>query len=500
MGQSASAQQVDTKKISNLTNEQIAYNVNKMFTMSNTIDTVHMGTKYDAPPSATSSINIDTLVDEMKGGNTSRVSVFPKRCRYNINLNESLVGGDNANGALENNIEPNQKTVEFVRNMINNNSSVNESASINNSAGVVLNNNTAVETTLNQTPRNPVLQTIGEAPGDLAEGVVDTAVDFVKDVGKTAIDVGTGLVQTVKDVTTSKDETANTKEIVKEAPKDAVSGLVKTGESTVKNVVKTVSDLATNIVDTVKNVVTPTANDDAQSGGHSLQNNINAIRNILNNSISKQDGGLNEQLISDDDLKNIKANLSKHGIVDQSGGSMDNELEQYKNSLLNNNTLQNMYSATSSDPVNFDKTIQTGGAHDDDDDDDDVDDDDNDARNVVKNKKKSNNNDRNVVKTNKKKDDDEEDDEDEDDDDEDDEDDDTTTDDDLNEEEHGKLDKLMDKKNNKYKFLNNYKVTSNSERDYKIDGKPLYSSQSSEFQSSHGSEYLNNLRNRDRLK
>ena len=50
----------------------------------------------------------------------------------------------------------------------------------------------------------------------------------------------------------------------------------------------------------------------------------------------------------------------------------------------------------------------------------------------------------------------------------------------------------MDRKNNNSKYLknHNYAITSNSDRDYKINNKLVYSSQSSDAYNSVGSEYL----------
>jgi hypothetical protein len=63
------------------------------------------------------------------------------------------------------------------------------------------------------------------------------------------------------------------------------------------------------------------------------------------------------------------------------------------------------------------------------------------------------------------------------------------------------IDRTMDRRNNNSKYLmnNNYRITSNSDRDYRINNKFNYSSQTSDVHSSSvGSEYLNGMRNRDR--
>jgi hypothetical protein len=57
---------------------------------------------------------------------------------------------------------------------------------------------------------------------------------------------------------------------------------------------------------------------------------------------------------------------------------------------------------------------------------------------------------------------------------------------------------INSRRNNMSKYMNDYVITSNSDTNYKVQTRPFYSSQSSDFLSSHGSEYLNNLRYRDR--
>jgi hypothetical protein len=63
------------------------------------------------------------------------------------------------------------------------------------------------------------------------------------------------------------------------------------------------------------------------------------------------------------------------------------------------------------------------------------------------------------------------------------------------------VNKRMNRHENKSRYLkNNYNVTSSSERDYKIYSRPIYSSQISDASNQFGgSEYLNKLRNIDRL-
>jgi len=63
---------------------------------------------------------------------------------------------------------------------------------------------------------------------------------------------------------------------------------------------------------------------------------------------------------------------------------------------------------------------------------------------------------------------------------------------------HNSIEKTADRRNNRSKYLkdNGYKVTSNSERDYKIKNKLNYSSEA--HNSVGGSDYLNSMRNRDR--
>ena len=64
------------------------------------------------------------------------------------------------------------------------------------------------------------------------------------------------------------------------------------------------------------------------------------------------------------------------------------------------------------------------------------------------------------------------------------------------------INKTMNRKLNKSKYLKNngYKLTSNSERDYRITKNVIYSTPTSEMRSSvGGSDYLNSMRNRDRF-
>jgi hypothetical protein len=63
----------------------------------------------------------------------------------------------------------------------------------------------------------------------------------------------------------------------------------------------------------------------------------------------------------------------------------------------------------------------------------------------------------------------------------------------------GKLKRNIDKRQNRSNFLRgDYVLTSNSERTYKVDARPYFSSQSSEYQNEVASEFLNTLRSRNR--
>jgi len=227
--------------------------------------------------------------------------------------------------------------------------------------------------------------------------------------------------------------------------------------------------------------------------------------------------------LSEDGLTDIRNSLAKHGALKmQNGGNVDMDLKTYKDNLLGQQcgSADVSYSATSDDPSNFLSTMK-GGADDDskkkDSDDDNDDNDDNEDL-------------------------DEDDEDDEDDNEEEDDNDEDEDEDDDNEEEsssqdgghmlressssssstssssssdsdvsdgsitimHHAINRAMDKKNNKSKYLKNngYKMTSNSDDDYKnykINNKMVYSnSNSSSDASIGGSDYLNALRNRDR--
>src|SRR5438094_701047 len=92
MGQTTSAQQVQTDhtqfggygnhsdyKNSILTNAQLSDNIENLFRSQNSMGSDSIQIKNSNRMMSTSAVDVDTIINGMKGGNNSRISVVPKR-------------------------------------------------------------------------------------------------------------------------------------------------------------------------------------------------------------------------------------------------------------------------------------------------------------------------------------------------------------------------------------------------------------------------------------
>lgn len=235
-----------------------------------------------------------------------------------------------------------------------------------------------------------------------------------------------------------------------------------------------------------------------QQGGNTIDRELDMVRSLIRQTTAQR-GGVPEkaevEIMSEHGVEEIRQNLIKHGVPlnNQNGGSLDNDLQLFRENLLNSNLPNATFSATSplqqsenvfsaTSPLQSEMKTMLGGGEDE-----------------KKKEKKEDSDDEDDDE------DDEDEDDDEDDDDEDDDEDDADSEEGKGEDDDSDALRRHNRRNNKRDYLRGYKVTSNSTeqgltsssgpRNYKIKNQPYYSS--SELKRT-GSEYLNAMRRRDR--
>lgn len=454
----------------------------------------------------TSSVDVSTIVPGMRGGgNRSRISVVPKRQRYSVTKKPKQMYGGGREDQLA------SEDVRYVRNMIYQRQHGGTDQS-NPPTGPV--------------QMAPVAPMEVPSPGNDTFSPTSPAVFTDEDVNATS-----SLIDGNPMVNAMDNPTVNSAPIAPH-PYGGESHTVDLDAEPIAPVAPqpTVAPVASQPTVVSHPLPAPAG----QSGGHSIQNEITTIRRLIDNTMKQRggdgpsesaDGGPpapvapvppdaptpsgetnNLDILSEEGLAAIRKNLSNYGFTGQQGGMMDNDLEIFKNTILSQDgqRINEVFSATSSDPVNYAQLMKGGDDNGDADGDEFPDSDgEEDGEEEDEEEEEDDGQDGGVRRF-------------------------ITTEDDSSSSEsassdsdsdgddsdssteitdsaiivmHNSIDKAMDRRRNNSKYLkSNYTITSNSERNYKVDNKPMYSSQSSEYQSNHGSEYLNNLRNRDRLK
>jgi hypothetical protein len=611
MGQANSAQQNTVKsnhQNSVLTNAQISQNINKLFRSQDT--TMLESTRIHRTNTAvnTSSVEVDTILNGMKGGNNSLVSIVPKRQRFKNSVKpvqnkpgktlfdspdlqyvrDAVYGKHHGGNGNDANNDAGFSDTSAFTDQVNNDAGFSDtspyidqpdngaefsdtSAFTDQVGGAGFSDTSAFTDQVNNDAGFSDTSPYIDQPDNGAE-FSDTSA-FTDQVG------GAGFSDT-----SAMDSQKNNVDPATIYSPTSATATAPDNEPTIYSPTSAMApDNNDSVLDGRDNGVPANIPGAAGSSGSTywtpgqdggnrnrntgtIEQEINIIRKFIDNT-AKQRGGseagantnnnidkivpLAEKskntadILSDDGLDEIRQGLAKHGIVAQKGGNLDADLMTFKNKILNQDPVQtnDVFSVTSPDPINY-QPIMKGG-----------DPDKSKAKKSENQKKGSQNN------PDKDQDDDldedaeeeeEEDDLDEDEDDDDDDDDDpddendtesqdggqndhkekdkkknkekrnksssessssktststssSSSDSDLNTGSiavmHGAINRAMDRKKNNSKYLtHNYTVTSNSDRDYKIDNRPIYSSQSSDIHNSiGGSDYLNNLRNRDRF-
>jgi hypothetical protein len=242
-----------------------------------------------------------------------------------------------------------------------------------------------------------------------------------------------------------------------------------------------------------------------QMGGMPVDAEIENIRSLLLKTQKVQNGG-NMYTHMDSNLKTVRDNLLTQG--NQHGGSFSATSEapidynllmkggadvsqvfsatseapiDYNNMMKGGADVSQVFSATSQNPVDYNLAMRGGGNKKDKkkkkDDDDDDDDDDNKRSSSTSNSSSSYSyeDDTSYSETE------------------------SSSDNEIGFDTLKRLQSGINKRQNRSNFLRgDYVLTSNSEREYKVDARPYYSSQSSEFQNEVASEFLNTLRSRNR--
>lgn len=524
---SQAGQPLDIKKL--FTNAQLSDNVENMFKSSLTsrnMSNTHISQSYH--PVSTSSVDVDTIINMSGGG--SRVSVLPRRRRYQQTQsdydNDSMFGGDNTMD-----MSINTDDINYVKDLIypqNSESQVNTEDVGNNLLNIAaeMPNNDSEMTRLNSASVDYAIST--ESVGGFSATSHMNQADAAS-LAHSATSAGMPY-----DSVSIGDFSATSPDM----PMDTVNEFSATSPDMPVDTVNQFSATSPGMPSESLSInnFSATSPDVNMDGGFSAPNNfntidaeINAIRQHLNATIHKQNGGsgvandnslpqpqpqsqVNEDILSEDGLSTIRASLAKQGVVNmQEGGNIegniDADLQAYREKLLQNN---NNFSATSPDPSNILNNMVGGNQSDSDEDDEDIDED---ADEDVDDSDSDSEDDEDEMKggvTRKSKSsssssDDSESDSD------------TDSSSSLSSSsyENGRLlvendlsevqrsiNRTMNRRNTNSKYLRNneYKVTSNSDRDYKITNRMVYSSQSSDVHASvGGSEYLNSLRNRDRM-
>jgi hypothetical protein len=618
MGQSYSSQlnQQNTKYSGNVnkTNAQMTDDIERLFKSQNTtrLDTVEIERSNKAM--STSTVEVDTIINGIKGGNNSRVSVVPSRQRYkDDNAKTYHAGGScsNNNDNEKDNDNENKnmldsEDIRYVRNIVyqnqmrggindngennyhifnktggtNENTFSRESDAENTTDNVEIINseknkeesNRATETNQNemknavtsvnepQKEENKILDVVAN-PLELEPKVdntipvnnLDTNMEPKNEMPEVSLERNEVQVQVPKEITT-RDEKLEPNKGTEEQSQNQNQNENREGEQN-KGMEDSVAGLGGNLGGA------------ARTNENSIDKEIKMIRKFIDNTVKHRGGDGTENnsqlnattlnhdkngefdVLSEDGLAEIRASLAKHGAIPQSelqankqkGGQFDEDLKIFRDNILNQNDqpTNDIYSVTSPDPVNYLEMLKGGAKKETDEKEE--------NENKKTNKKLKNKNKNEDDDDDDDDDDDEDEDDDEEDDDEEEEDDEDDDDDDEGEEEAAgdleggrknnkksqreknssstssttscsssdsssdsdepvnvtqeAINKNMDKRNNKSRYLknNNYKVTSNSDRDYKINNKLVYSSQTSDAYNSVGSEYLNNMRNRDRM-
>ena len=265
MGQASST--IDNNQNVNheqLTDKQLDDNLMKIFKSSRTTRTDN-STQLVTPfgDTVTSTVNVDTIQNEQAGGSLSKVSIIPKRQRFNQN------GGDDA---------------------------IAQPAS---SAPVSIPKPSQVK---------PDTQ------------LSNNDLDFIKNI----------LYQTREKVDKFGLQSV---EYMKKAATPVVSAI----NNTIENFSATSPEPPVNNSASLQTPVQAVSSNTLNGGQMST---INRIKMLLNNSKSQTGGqDVSTNVLSDDGLDNIRANLARQGVVGskgQTGGAPDPDLVVYKDKILNN--------------------------------------------------------------------------------------------------------------------------------------------------------------------
>lgn len=589
-----------------LTNAQISDNIERLFQSHNTTRLDSVQIRRSTKAMSTSPVEVDTIINGMKGGNTSRVSAIPKRQRYGTvpKAKSAHIGGAANNNQLD------SEDLRYVRNMVYqknmkggvgspqkdeadpivDSSHLFSKQQVPSSSGLgSATSDSSRDILMSQTsdddPEHHDEHELGHEHDDEHLEMSQTSdVDpdeLVSDKEHEDVSQGKPMVSSldaiksrlsklpVEGVTAQSSPGQSVKpktplqkaddvvpvlqsaivsgSPVKSSPSNLADASSKTSPAKGSPSVYGESNLAQGEVQLAKPEDLSMESNLVGGNKSSIDKEIQLIRKMINNTVKQRGGNgdksdntdtrVLEDILSEDGLADIRAGLAKHGVLaQQKGGNFDADLKSFRDTILSNQA--EVFSATSPDPSNYIAALRGGaknGAKDDE------------STNKKKDTKKA------------KTDDDEEEDELEDEEDDDDEDDDEDADDDEEEDEgddeegardttsqdggnqdddddednssssgsgssstssksssstsesdvsdgtitimHQSINRAMDRKKNTSKYLkdNNYTITSNSDRDYKINNKLVYSSQTSDAHNSVGSEYLSNMRNRDRL-
>jgi hypothetical protein len=588
MGQTTSAHVTsgNNQRDSVLSDYQISTAIESMFKSPNTTKYDSVRIERSANMLETSPVEVDTIVNGMKGGNRTRLSIVPLRKRYKEDSGQKdQTGGGDTNNLTSDDLRfvrnvvyqndqdlNNSGNAEFSKPIFQHIKSTDYTSNINNgmfSATSVdsVSGGSGYSNTFSPTSAEPVSDRNMNFSPTSAEPVSDRHMTFSptsaeplsdRNVNFSATSVNNSVEAGLNNFSpTSAEPVSEKHEVFSATSVDNVHSDSKTGGKNIYSIDKEIN--------TIKNFINNTLK---QRGGDNTNANVEQNNKV---DTSKQISGRPTfDILSEEGLAEIRDNLARHGIngknnmapngdtnnAPQKGGKFDAELRTFRDNILNNsksNDHEN-YSATSPDPSRSLWDLKGGKPSKKDDDD----------KDNEKNKKKDD--EENEDDDNDDNDDNDEDDEDDDDEDEDDEDDDEDEEGEEGEEEslgvqsgasknksndkaqkqdqaqetpqdrrkklskddssssnsssesedssssdssseitdaavavmHYSIDKAMDKRNNRSKYLKNngYNVTSNSERDYKIKNNITYSSDV--HNSVGGSDYLNTMRNRDR--
>jgi hypothetical protein len=559
-GQSTSDNNTNCERQKTLSDAQIRSNIENLFKApqtDNNNDTVKIvrteTNKYDTSP-----VVVDTIVDNQRGGNSSRLTVMPLRKRYKDDQKSSTSNLSNVSNTQNKNNQSGDN-LDFIGNVVYNNQ--------NGGSNNTLKNNifSAKQSSLTKSNSNTFSPTSAELIGGAAEAFSPTSAEQPNE------NIGADIFSPTS-IDPSNDDINNNNDAFSPTSVDMHGG----------NILSDANRLTENpnSIDGEIQAIRKFINKTKQQGGNQNNQQFNTQLNnqqfnnqqfnnqqsinqpqitsgqqlntqpfLQSNTMSNGVGKPRIELLSEEGLADIRDSLTRSGVKLQNGGNgknkgnmLDDELKSFRDNILE---AANVSSATSPDPSSSLKKMKGGASaksektdkstkekedeNDDDDDDDDNDEDedededenddedeDEDEEDEEENEEDGlaiNSGAKNKSKTektpqerrndlNKEKNDSESD----------------SSSDDSNgsgssdnsssEEEEinddgfaimqNSIEKSKDRRENNSKYLKNngYKITSNSDRDYKIKNNTIYSSDV--HTAVGGSDYLNTMRNRDR--